>query len=190
MVKRHAKSLAADPEHRVAKALNVTLALKNPTLEKFDDTFTRVAGGAAPTFPFPSAHEYYAWGSSHQVVQDIKIPFLAINSADDPVVRNVPMDGGGNGLVAMVLTSGGGHLGWFTSGPGFVDRWMTKPVLEWMKLVGEGIVHDTTRMRPSLLVDEDGFLREEGRPHLGCKEIPGGGVIDGNGGEEGVLQGL
>lgn len=190
LLKRHLDSLGADPEHRVGRALAEAMALKNPTLEKFDDTFTRVAGGPAPTFPFASARDYYEWGSSHYVVKDVRVPFLAINAKDDPVVRHVPMDGGGNGFVVMELTNAGGHLGWFQAGAGFVDRWTTKPILEWLKLVGEDMVHDTTTKFAPLFVDNDGFLREEGRPHLGCKEIEGGGLFDGNGGEEGMLQGL
>lgn len=190
LLKRHVNALVTDPEHRVAKAVPLTLALKNPTLEQFDETFTRVAGGAAPTFPFATANDYYRWSSSHYVVKDIRVPYLAINAADDPVVRNVPMDGGDNGLVVMALTTGGGHLGWFQPGQGFVDRWMTKPVLEWLKLMGDDFVHGSNPKGPSLYVDEGGYLKEEGRPLLGCKEIEGGGIIDGNGGEEGMLQGL
>ncbi|KAG5353932.1 hypothetical protein C0989_011420 [Termitomyces sp. Mn162] len=190
LLRRHEKALQSDPEHRVTKAMPSALALRNPTLEKFDDTFTRVAGGSAPTFPFATAHDYYRWGSSHQVVQDIRVPFLAINAADDPVVRHVPMDGGGNGLVVMELTPSGGHLGWFQAGDGFVDRWTTKPVLEWLKLTGEDIVHRTKEPTRRLYIDDEGWLREEGTPLLGCKKVEGGGMFNGNGGEKGMLQGL
>ncbi|KAF9564656.1 AB-hydrolase YheT [Agrocybe pediades] len=190
LLKKHLHALIQDPDHAVAKAAGAAMQLKNPTLEKFDDTFTRIAGGPSPHFPFRDADEYYVWGSSHNMVGKITVPFLAINAADDPVVRHVPMDGGGNGLVVMELTKGGGHLGWFQAGRGFVDRWTTKPVLEWLKLVGEDLVHDPTPKGPAIYTDEDGFLREKGRDNIGCKVIPGGGVIDGNGGEDGILQGL
>ena len=193
LVKRHQEELTADPEHRVAQAVPPTLALQNPTLENFDDAFTRVAGGGSPPFPFATAYDYYRWGSSHNVVQDITVPFLAINAGDDPVVRSAPMDSAGNGLVVMGLTTGGGHLGWFQAGGarvrGSVDRWTTKPVLEWLTLVIDDIVQER-RVYPSLYVDGEGFLREEGRPSLGCKEVPGGGMINANGGEDGMLQGL
>lgn len=192
VVKRHAKTLLNYPDHQVAKAVPVVLALKNPTLEQFDETFTRIAGGSAPHFPFPTAQDYYHWASSHLVVKDLRVPFLAINSADDPVVQHVPMDGGGNGLVVMALTPSGGHLGWFQAAPvlGHVERWIKNPVLEWLELVGEGIVHDDAPRGRPIYVDQDGFLKEEGRDDLGCKEIQGPGVIDGNEGEEGLLQGL
>ena len=190
LVKQHIKPLTVDPEHRVTKAAQLTLQLNNPTLGTFDDTFTRVAGGSAPTFPFATALDYYRWGSSHHIIKDIRVPFLAINAADDPVVRHVPLNGGGNGLVIMELTSGGGHLGWFQAGPGYVDRWTTKPVLEWFKLMGEDLVHECPSKVPRLYVDEEGYLKEDGRPLLGCKLVEGGGVINGSGGEEGMLQGL
>lgn len=190
LLRRHAEALQSDPEHRVAKAMPLALALRNPTLEKFDDTFTRVAGGSAPTFPFATAHDYYRWGSSHHVVKDIRVPFLAINAADDPVVRHVPMDGGGNELVVMHLTPFGGHLGWFQAGNGYVDRWTTKPVLEWLRLTGEDIVRQTKEPTRRLYIDDEGWLREAGNSLLGCREIEGGGVFNGNGGEQGMLQGL
>jgi len=123
-------------------------------------------------------------------VKDIRVPFLAINAADDPVVRHVPTDGGGNGWVIMGLTCGGGHLGWFQAGEGQVDRWTTKPVLEWFKLTGEDLAHKHASRGPPLYVDEEGYIREDGRPSLGCKLVDGGGVIDGSRGEEGMLRGL
>jgi predicted alpha/beta-fold hydrolase len=192
LVKRHMNSLLQDPEHRVAKAVPAVLSLVNPTLEQFDDTFTRVAGGSAPTFPFPTAIDYYLWASSHKVVKDIKVPFLAINAADEPVVQDAPMDGADNGLAVMVLTRGGGHLGWFEAGEAYreVNRWYTKPVLEWLQLNGEYVACDGNSRASPLYVNENGFLKEEGgRDELGCKEIEGGGMIDGSGGE-GMLQGL
>lgn len=191
LLKRHIHAFVEDRDHYVAKAAEVALKLENPTLSEFDEAFTRVAGGPGPHFPFPNSDAYYIWGSTHNVVDKITVPFLAINAADDPVVRHVPMDGGGNGLVVMELTTGGGHLGWFQAGPGYVDRWTTKPVLEWMKLVGEDIIHDPIPKGRPIFTDDDGFLRELGRDHyLGVKVIEGGGVIDGNGGEVGTIQGL
>lgn len=191
LLKKHAKAFLGDPEKEYAQACTQALDLKSPTLETFDNVFTRIAGGPAPHFPFETAHHYYQWGSSHNAVKDVKVPFLAINASDDPVVRHVPMDGGGNGLVVMELTTGGGHLGWFQPGPGSsVDRWTTQPVLQWLKLVGEEVLDNPEIKRKSLYVDDNGFLKEEGRPYLGCKPTEGGGVIDGNGGEEGTLQGL
>ena len=180
VVKKHYKALIQDPEHMVAKAANAALSLDNPTLKKFDDTFTKIAGGPAPHFPFPDANAYYVGCSSHNMVQHVRVPFLAINSGDDPVVSSVPMDSGGNGLVVMSLTKGGGHVGWFQASSGHISRWTTKPVLEWLMLMGRHVVHDPKPRGRPLFVGEDGFLREEGEDNLGCKEIEGGGLVDGN----------
>jgi len=191
LLKRHVHSIMQTPDHDVTKACEKALKLKNPTLNKFDDTFTRIAGGPSPIFPFRNADEYYIWASSHEIVNHIAVPFLAINAADDPLVKHVPMDSGGNGLVAMVLTKGGGHLGWFQSNSdGQVDRWTTQPVLEWLKIMGQDVVHGTKRRGTVTYVDEEGFIREKGKEHLGCRKIEGGGLTDGYGGEDGTLQGL
>jgi uncharacterized protein len=190
IVKRHVASLTTDPEHDVAKLVPTVLNLKSPTLEQFDEAFTCKAGGAPPIWPFASAQDYYRYSSSHDVLGTIKVPFLAINAEDDPVVRHVPMDGSDNGYVVMKLTTHGGHLGWFQAGPGFVDRWTTKPVLEWFKLTGEDLALAKGRTYPRLYIDDDGFIKEEGRPNLGCKEVPGGSVVNGSLGESGILQGL
>ena len=192
LLRRHSASIMSDPTNIVAVAAKHALSLKNPTLGEFDEAFIRIAGGGPPHFPFPSSTAYYVWASSDQVLPQIRRPFLAINADDDPVVRHVPMDQHGNGFVVIRLTRGGGHLGWFTAGDGFVDRWTTKPVLEWLKLMAEDVVMDDTKEKaPKFYVDEEGWLREEGRPHLGCKELEGKGhIFAGMTKDGGVLQGL
>lgn len=190
MMKRHLSAFIEDETHIVAEAARAALTLKNPTLDEFDEAFTRIAGGPAPRWPFPNVDAYYGWCSSDKIVPQIRVPFLAINAADDPVVRHVPMDGGGNNFVVMTLTKGGGHLGWFQAGPGYVDRWTTKPVIEWLKLMGQDLVQDLAPKGRRLFTDVDGFLREEGREELGVKVLDGGGIIDGNKGQVGMGQGL
>lgn len=186
LVKRHRTALGADPDHPVAKALPSTLALRHPRMHEFDTAFTKDVGDTEPPFPFPTVSEYYRWASSDRSVKDIKVPFLAINSTDDPVVNSSPANGGGNPNVIMVLTKHGGHLGWFVTGQGReMDRWTTKPVIEWLKLMGEEVVHEDSEA-PAIF-DENGHLKEM---DLGCKEIEGGGLLDGNPGDQGVLHGL
>ncbi|KAJ6576534.1 hypothetical protein DFH09DRAFT_858086, partial [Mycena vulgaris] len=91
LIQHHYKPVALDqPEHPVAATLHRFLAVKNPTIANFDDTFTRFVGGDPPDFPFPSLLSYYSWASSGDFVQDIEVPFLAINASDDPVVSYVP----------------------------------------------------------------------------------------------------
>lgn len=101
------------------------------------------------------------------------------------------MDGRGNGFVVMALTPGGGHLGWFQSGASWreVDRWTTQPVLEWMRMTGEMLVGDTYKCR-HLQVDAEGWIKEQGIDHLGCKPAEGGGIIDSNAVDDRTMQGL
>ncbi|KAJ7285054.1 AB-hydrolase YheT [Mycena rebaudengoi] len=178
LIRHHRHVLTLDPEHPVAKAVPGVLGLKKPTLTKFDDAFTRCVTNAPP-FPFSSVDAYYSWASSHQ------FPCLTINSADDPVVRRVQTYSGRNGYIVAVLTATGGHLGWYTSGR---KRWTTKPVLEWLQLVGKEVVRDP--IETSLHTDESGYLRDSRWPELGCKEVAGGGLIDGNRPERELFQGL
>ncbi|KAF9053653.1 AB-hydrolase YheT [Hymenopellis radicata] len=185
LVKRHHDALLHEPEHAFAKAVLSLLSVKSPTIRDYHQTFGRF-DGPPPLFPFPSAADYYKGMSSYQVIGDVKVPFLSINALDDPIVQHVPLHGGDNGLVTMVLTPSGGHLGWFQSRS---SRWTTRPVLEWLQLVGEKMEGVRRDPRPSI-VDSEGWIREHGAKELGCKPVAGGGIIDGNRGEAGTLQGL
>jgi len=175
-VKHHRGALSADPDHPVAKALASTLALRQPRMHEFDAAFTKNVGDTNPPFPFLTVGEYYNWASSDRSVKDIQVPFLAINSADDPVIASSPMNGGGNPNVVMVLTSRGGHLGWFHKKQGSkMDRWTTKPVIEWLELMGKEVVHEKSKAT-AVYMDENGYLKEMDRVHLGCKDTEGDGA--------------
>ncbi|KAG7089497.1 hypothetical protein E1B28_011177 [Marasmius oreades] len=198
LVLRHQKALAINhPGHPMVEAVNRAVNLKYPHLKAFDCAFTRHVGGRPGWkgkglyFPFISVGDYYDYVSSHRMVNDIKVPYLGINSADDPIVQLVPTftNGHGNPYVVMTLTAGGGHLGWFKDASG--DRWTTKPVLEWLRMLVDDIHWESDVQRGErIFVDSEGWIREPGTSHLGCKEVEGGGLIDGNRGESGVFQGL
>jgi len=186
VTRSHEAEFSKWPEHRVAQALPIALALKSPTLGKWDDTFTRISGGSSPPFPFPTGEAYYEWASSHKVLGGIRVPYLAINSADDPIVQVYPTDTD-NGWVTLAITPGGGHLGWFEAENGKVMRWVRKPVLEWLRAAGEDLVHDLGRGHA--LAEKDGFLAEKGRDDLGCKVVDVGELVITEQ-EGGVIQGL
>ncbi|TFY69288.1 hypothetical protein EVJ58_g498 [Rhodofomes roseus] len=189
IVKQHAAGLTTLPSHPVAQAVAPTLALRSPALKTFDETFTRIAGGSSPPFPFPSARAYYIWASSHTVLPRVRVPFLAIAAEDDPIVQVLPVHAGRNGCVAFAVTKKGGHLGWFERGAnGTIGRWFTRPVLEWLKAVGSDMVVRERSGKP--LKEVDGFLMEVGRDNVGCKQVEGGGRVIGTEGEEGLLAGL
>ncbi|KAF5358586.1 hypothetical protein D9758_007712 [Tetrapyrgos nigripes] len=169
----------------VLEALNKALSLRSPTLEQFDDAFTSKAGGAPPVLPLASSKEYYAWASSHYVLPKVKRPLLVINANDDPVVKYVPTrpEEVENNSTIVVITHGGGHLGWFevaeaegekdgaaaaSSGPSLdssgLTRWIKQPVLEWLRLVAEEFALSSLapdRGRP-VYEDADGWTREVG----------------------------
>jgi uncharacterized protein len=134
--------------------------------------------------------QYYVNSSSDYVLPDVRVPLLAINAGDDPIVRELP-EPAHNGWVALHVTAGGGHLGWFTSAPGGLfelQRWSTKPALEWFKAVGEEMVIDERKV-PELF-EEDGWLCERGREHLGLKAQDGWQKVIGVEGEGGPIPGL
>lgn len=190
LVARHRDALARFPESALWKSVQTSLPRKNMTLIEFDNAVTRIAGGSSPPFPFATARDYYAAATSHKMLADIRVPFLAVSAADDPIASHVPVGVTDNGWFVLAVTSGGGHLGWFESGKKFgeLERWIRKPVIQWIRAIGEDLVVDTGRGRP--LHEVDGFLKEVGRDDIGCKEVEGGGHVVGVEGEEGLLAGL
>ncbi|KAJ6513186.1 AB-hydrolase YheT [Mycena sanguinolenta] len=183
IMKQHRNVFLEDP--KTAKAAHTVLHLKKPTLTDIDHIYTASVGTTAP-FPFEDVHKYYTWASSHKVAEQIRVPCLTINAADDPVVQRVQMSAGQNGYIISVLTATGGHLGWFKSKR---KRWTTKPLLEWMQLFGTDVVRDPIEL--SLFIDDEGgYLRDPRWPNLGCKEVEGGGRIDGNRPKSQLFQGL
>ncbi len=110
------------------------------------------------------------------------------------MVREVPTHCGNNGWCAVVLTEGGGHLGWFEDkkeGSWWkcdVQRWVRRPVLEWLKATVEDVERKDT---PDVEVEVvDGFTRETGRPEIGFKEIAEEELPKYNAKADGLIAGL
>ncbi|KAJ2841897.1 hypothetical protein J3B02_005745 [Coemansia erecta] len=80
--------------------------------------------------------EYYAKSSSANFVDEIDIPYLAINSLDDRITppRGIPMDKFlNNPNIALALVPHGGHLGFLT---GFPPRiWFIRPIEEFISAI-------------------------------------------------------
>lgn len=190
----HVDSLSKLPEdRRLTPILPELFAMKNPTLLDVDSVMTRMVGGMNPPFPFATAWDYYAWGSSHEHLANVRVPLLCINADDDPIVGNLPYKVGGNGLVALAVTRGGGHLGWFESDPvrGGVTRWVSAPVVEYLRAIGESYVSKQPKPVEVEVVDE--WIRETWFDQtLGYKEVEHGAKIHSNEGigEGGLLAGL
>lgn len=185
LVLRHCDAIMKFPDSRLAQSLPELLSRKSITLAQFDDLIIAHVGGSSPPFPFETAYHYYTYASSHKVLGDVRIPFLAINSDDDPIVKHVPMHETDNEWVILVVTRGGGHMGWF----GTKGRWMSQPALEWFKATAEKI--DVPRQAArNIRIADDGWLVESGREHLGCRDTGEGGRIEGVLKQKGVLAGL
>jgi predicted alpha/beta-fold hydrolase len=118
----------------------------------------------------------YAHASSHKVLGDVRIvPFLAVNTDDDLVVKHVPVYETDNEWVVLALTRGGGHLGWFeTMGKVKTGTWMSRTVLEWFGATVEKIDVPRHRVLRNMQV-VDGWLVESGREHFGCRDNGGYG---------------
>ena len=193
VVRRHLATFQSFPDAEVSKAVPALLEQQKTTLGQFDETITRVAGGSSPPFPFPTARDYYIWASSHKMLGDIKVPFLALNADDDPIVSVLPCHFGTDSFSPWVVfgeTRGGGRLGWFEDGsvPGHPRRWYRRPVLEWLHTIGE--VMEPIKRQSKAIREEDGFLKEDGRDDIGCKELEDGGHVVGAESEGGLLAGL
>jgi len=77
-----------------------------------DHAFTRFCGGGSPPFLFKSADDHYVWASNHRHISSIRVPFLAINAADDLIVGFTPAEETAHGQTcALAVTASGGHLG-------------------------------------------------------------------------------
>jgi len=70
----------------------------------------------------------------------------------------------------MVTTRHGGHLGWFEGNGKPPQRWVRKPVVEWLKAVGEDLV-DVRKGKPAESYWKDGFIREKGCDAIGYKVL-------------------
>lgn len=196
VLRRNRAALAQFEDHPIAAALDEMLNMSSPYMFEFDNTITKLIGGSAPHFPFKTHRDYYAWARSDNVIQNIRIPFLALQSSDDPIVPYSPPDCAGNGWVVLGWTRRGGHLGWFEyDSGGQLRRWVRKPVLEWFKAIidltdldeGGNIRGRTTK--PFGMAN--GFLREEGKEPFGIQEVAGyDGKVVGIEGDGGLLAGL
>lgn len=176
------------PDSRLAQSLPELFSHKSITLEQFDGLITIHSGGTSPLFPFANTREYYTHASSHRMLEDVRIPFLAVNSDDDPIVKYIPMYEPDNEWVALVVTRGGGHMGWFERTGHKVSRWIQQPTLEWFKATVEKI--EAPKRHVHNIRVEDGWLVESGREHLGCKDIGKGGEIESSNGQKDLLAGL
>ncbi|PTB62732.1 hypothetical protein BBK36DRAFT_23498 [Trichoderma citrinoviride] len=82
-----------------------------------------------PLWNYPTETVYYREASSVNPLLSVRIPLLAYNSEDDPLSPQIGLpieeEAKENPYVVLVVTSFGGHLGWFQPGGG---RWCVQAV--------------------------------------------------------------
>ncbi|KAK0487802.1 AB-hydrolase YheT [Armillaria novae-zelandiae] len=147
--------------------MTATVSRESTTLTQFHYHSTRTPNSNVPqAYDFATVTDDATWASS---LADVRVPLLTLNAKDDPVAYSTP-HGVANENVCMVITPGGGHLGWFES---WNTRWVTRPVLQWCKMIVEDFVLERMHGRETYIA-EGGFLKEVGQDHIGCMEIEGG----------------
>ncbi len=101
-------------EEVLAKILDLDAVWASATLRDFDDAATAKLHG------FEGAEDYYHKSSSNRFIQSIRVPTLLLHSRDDPFlpVASLPFSAiEANPFLNLVLTEGGGHVGFFEGGP-------------------------------------------------------------------------
>ncbi|EAA32152.2 AB-hydrolase YheT [Neurospora crassa] len=122
------KKLVANHKETVLKYTNLDYdRIQNITyLNEFDREVQTVTWG------YPTEDAYYRDASSCDAVLGIRIPFMALSAADDPIAveEAIPyQEIKQNPYTVLCLTSLGGHLSWFELGGG---RWHTRPICNFL----------------------------------------------------------
>jgi len=146
---RSLPTLKIPPSSPFHAHLPLLQTLQRPTFTEVNTHLASIIGGAPPVFPLPSVNDFYTWASCVNEIHNVRVPLLCLNADDDPIVvenelpyeevrkANETGDGEG-GWVAMVVTRGGGHLGWFTGEA--KRRWISTPIAEWLRSLAEEVV--------------------------------------------------
>jgi len=175
LLKTHLPTLAKLAPTAATPHIEHILKMRAPTLKDFDHHVTCYMGGRGAQFPIASGDDYYTVSSGHHLVHKIKIPFLALNASDDPIVAEIPFDDIARSThVVQLVTPYGGHLGWFEGAKDKLGnppaRWVRKPVLEWLQATGEDLIEgEFDSPGRSRVAGENGFWHEQGRPEVGYK---------------------
>lgn len=99
------------------------------SLREFDDLIT------APYSGYRDAADYYDRAASAHFLQAIRVPTLAVHSADDPFIRITPESFAklqSNPHIQYLETQHGGHCGFLANPSGYDGRWAEKTVVEYV----------------------------------------------------------
>jgi len=187
--------------------------VKNPTFRQMDISLISTLGGNRPPFPFNDLYEYCSsncafkickrprnsssfidrWASSHKSIHNIRVPYLALNAMDDPIVAFIPTEETEHSLVcALAVTKRGGHLGWFQGGDFGAGLWggarkklptryFCRPAMEFLRACAEDLMDPRLGARSeSDRMERNGFVIENGNGFVGFKLVQDGLLIRGS----------
>ncbi|KAI9656383.1 MAG: hypothetical protein M1831_004635 [Alyxoria varia] len=121
LLKSHEEQVSKNPRVNLDRVFSTTY------LHEFDRELQ------GPTWGYPTEGAYYRDASSTEPLMAVRIPLLAINAEDDPVVCKDALpfqEVQTNPYTVLCTTSMGGHLGWFEPGGG---RWFVKPAVGFLR---------------------------------------------------------
>jgi len=105
-------------------------------IRQFDERYTAPHGG------YKGASDYYERASSLRVIPRIEVPTLIIHSIDDPIIPPEPFlepSTAANPNVLLVITHGGGHVGFIAeSTEGEDRRWAENRAVEFCRMLDAG----------------------------------------------------
>ena len=92
----------------------------------------------APLAGFGSAADYYRECSAAPHLGEISVPTLVVGARDDPLIPAGPLETATlSESTRVMLTDGGGHVGFFSRGRRDPDRyWLDWRLLDWLKAQG------------------------------------------------------
>lgn len=98
-------------------------------LYEFDDVYT------APVAGYSGAEEYYLRASAGPLLTKISVPTVIVTAADDPIIPVAAFERASySPQTRLVITSGGGHLGFIGASKMDPDRrWLDWRIVEWIE---------------------------------------------------------
>ena len=123
IVRGHIDSIRQFPNSRFAQALPALMSLSRPTMFQFDSLISVHSAG-----PFRRTHSmtcgHYAYSLNHDMLDAIRIRFLALSSHNDPFAQCTPQDYNWSEWFTLVVTTeattwaGSSLVGLQIAGPG------------------------------------------------------------------------
>jgi len=100
------------------------------SIREFDDVITARYCG------FEGAQDYYTRASAARVIDQIVLPTLIINAADDPFIRLLPETRAkilANPHITLLETAHGGHCAFLAQPNGDDGRWAERQILHFLR---------------------------------------------------------